>query len=141
MADVVLPWRKSYVDRVISDATEYPTEAIGAREIALSRFWKFGPLPGDEGALAFLLGLSLGKWRKYKRYVLAPFSLTFDGWVCPELQRERADTGETKEKRLNQTAAARRVLKEKREAEKCAKEEAALPPASNGAMHPGVGHA
>lgn len=83
-------WMPLYIADYLADTSRLTTEQHGAYLLMLMDYWRSGPLPDDDEALAAITKLALPQWRKARATLCRYFSVTDGLWRHKRVEEEKA---------------------------------------------------
>jgi uncharacterized protein YdaU (DUF1376 family) len=91
-------WMPLYIADYLADTGRLTTEQHGAYLLLMMDYWRNGPLPADDVALAQITRLSPAAWKKNKVAVTAFFRLADGNWHHKRIDAELADANSSIER-------------------------------------------
>lgn len=76
----VKAWMPIWIGDYLADTRRLTTEQHGAYLLLLFDYWRSGPLPDDDAALAQITGLSKERWKSHKPAIARFFRATDGEW-------------------------------------------------------------
>lgn len=73
-------WMPLYIADYLADTTRLTTEQHGAYLLLIMDYWRNGPLPNDDAALANITRLSAAAWKKNRPAIARLFQIEADSW-------------------------------------------------------------
>ena len=73
-------WMPLYVGDYIADTTRFSTECHGAYLLMLMDYWRNGPLPDNDDALAAIVRMPVRRWKKIREIIAEKFQITDGKW-------------------------------------------------------------
>ena len=73
-------WMPLYIADYLADTTRLTTEQHGAYLLLIMDYWRNGPLPNDDAALANITRLSAAAWKKNRQAIARMFQIDADSW-------------------------------------------------------------
>ncbi len=103
-------WMPLYIADYLADTTRLTTEQHGAYMLLIMDYWRNGPLPNDDEALANITRLSTAAWKKHRAAMLRFFEESGDQLRHGRIDKELKDAAENAEKHAERArkAAAKR---------------------------------
>jgi uncharacterized protein YdaU (DUF1376 family) len=103
-------WMPLYIADYLADTTRLTTEQHGAYMLLIMDYWRNGPLPNDDEALANITRLSTAAWKKHRAAMLRFFDESGDQLRHGRIDKELKDASENAEKHAERArkAAAKR---------------------------------
>ena len=107
-------WMPLYVADYLADTTRLTTEQHGAYLLLIMDYWRNGPLPDDDGALANITRLPLQCWKKHRATLGRMFHVEAGEWRHKRIDDEMAaaEANATRYAERARKAAAKRWGKE-----------------------------
>lgn len=102
MTDPWRAWMPMEVAAYLADTPRLTTEQHGAYHLLIYDYWRNGPLPDDDIALANIVRLRLGRWREHKPVLRGYFQVEDGRWHHKRIDREL----EVAEKRYRRRSSA-----------------------------------
>jgi uncharacterized protein YdaU (DUF1376 family) len=84
-------WMPLYIADYLADTTRLTTEQHGAYLLLIMDYWRNGPLPDDDAALANIARLSLSQWKKQRGTIARMFQLEEGSWRHKRIDVEMAE--------------------------------------------------
>lgn len=109
-------WMPLYVGDYLADTTRLTTEQHGAYLLMLLDYWRNGPLPDDDGALAQITHLSPSAWASHKPALSKFFQITGCVWRSENLDAELKKAAENRAKASQKASAAAKARWERENA-------------------------
>jgi len=104
---MIRPFRFSFnATDLIVDTQHLTPEAFGCLMRFMLSYWRVGPPPDDNDALARIAGLSTGRWGKVREHVEPFFDVRHGQWVHEALDRELRAAYEAIARNKEKTKAA-----------------------------------
>lgn len=103
-------WMPLYVADYLADTGRLTTEQHGAYLLMLMDYWRSGPLPDDNDALAQITRLTPERWKKHRMTLSRFFQIEDGEWRHRRVDAELAKAAENKamrQERAKKAAAAR----------------------------------
>ena len=110
MSDSAKVWMPLYVGDYLADTGRLTTEQHGAYLLMLMDYWRSGPLPDDDAALAQIARLPLERWQQQRQTISRFFNIDAGEWHHKRVDAERAKAEENRAmrtERARKAAAAR----------------------------------
>lgn len=107
-------WMPLYIADYIADTNRLTTEQHGAYLLLIMDYWRNGPLPDDDAALANITRLSLPAWKKHRSTIARMFQMEDGEWRHKRIDAERLEAEENSFKYSERAkkAAAKRWSKQ-----------------------------
>jgi len=81
-------WMPIWIGDYLADTRRLTTEQHGAYLLLIFDYWRQGPLPNDDAALAQIVGLPEGRWKKHRPTIERFFQLKGGQWHQKRIDRE-----------------------------------------------------
>lgn len=107
-------WMPLYVADYLADTTRLTTEQHGAYLLLIMDYWRNGPLPDDDGALANITRLTEAQWKKHRASIARLFQVDAGEWRHKRIDNELARASANVEQR----SAAGKASAQKRKAQR-----------------------
>lgn len=82
-------WMPLYIADYLADTNRLSTEQHGAYLLLIMDYWRNGPLPDDDAALAQIARLSLAAWKKQRSALARFFTVANGQWQHQRIETER----------------------------------------------------
>jgi len=104
-------WMPLYIADYLADTSRLTTEQHGAYLLMIMDYWRNGPLPDDDEALANITRLSLAAWKKNRPSLARLFKVADGEWRHSRIERELERSKQLMEQRKNagKASAAKRA--------------------------------
>ncbi|WP_150112456.1 DUF1376 domain-containing protein [Ferrovum myxofaciens] len=83
-------WMPFYIADYLADTTRLTTEQHGAYLLLIMDYWRNGPLPDDDLALANITRLNSQAWKKNRSAMVRMFQLSEGSWCHKRIDEERS---------------------------------------------------
>ena len=103
-------WMPIWIGDYLADTRRLTTEQHGAYLLLIFDYWRQGPLPDDDVALAQIVGLPESRWKKNRSTIATFFRVDAGQWRHKRIDREIEQAREHKAKmaaRAKKAAEAR----------------------------------
>lgn len=87
-------WMPLYIADYIADTTRLTTEQHGAYLLLIMDYWRNGPLPDDDAALANITRLPVPAWKKHRATLARMFQVEGGEWRHKRIDAERQEAEE-----------------------------------------------
>lgn len=87
-------WMPLYIADYIADTTRLTTEQHGAYLLLIMDYWRNGPLPDDDAALANITRLQVPAWKKHRSTIARMFQVEGGEWRHKRIDAERLEAEE-----------------------------------------------
>ena len=110
-------WMPLYIADYLADTTRLTTMQHGAYLLMIMDYWRNGPLPDDDVALAHIVRMPLAIWKKHRGIVSQMFQIDSGRWHHKRIdaEREAAVSNATKYAERAKNAASKRWAKHRSE--------------------------
>jgi uncharacterized protein YdaU (DUF1376 family) len=92
-------WMPLYIGDYLADTARLTTEQHGAYLLLLMDYWRNGPLPDDDDALAAVTKLPVGQWRRHRPAISKFFTLLDGKWFQKRVEEEKQRARSNSDKR------------------------------------------
>lgn len=110
-------WMPLYIADYLADTTRLTTEQHGAYLLLIMDYWRNGPLPDDDGALANITRLPAAQWKKHRATLARLFDVDGGEWRHKRIDTELARATANVEQRSAAGKASAAKRKKQREAQ------------------------
>lgn len=103
-------WMPLYIADYLADTTRLTTEQHGAYLLLIMDYWRNGPLPDDDGALANITRLTTPAWKKHRTTLARLFRVEGGEWRHKRIDEELKEAAANAQKYAERAkkAAAKR---------------------------------
>ena len=91
-------WMPLYIPDYLADTTRLTTEQHGAYLLLIMDYWRNGPLPDDDAALANITRLQAAAWKKHRPTLARLFNITGGEWRHKRIDKEMQEAAENAKK-------------------------------------------
>ena len=99
-------WMPIWIGDYLADTQWLTTEQHGAYLLLIFTYWRQGPLPDDDVALAQIVGLPESRWKKHRPTIARFFRVDAGQWHHKRIDREIDQAREHKAKMVERAKKA-----------------------------------
>lgn len=102
-------WMPLYIADYLADTTRLTAEQHGAYLLLIMDYWRNGPLPDDDAALANITRLSAPTWKKHRPTIARLFQVAQGEWRHKRIDEELHEAGANAKKNAERARKAAAV--------------------------------